>query len=414
MRLQIPALPTIILGILAASLFSTSTAAPIDQGAQSNHALDQTIALRTVTDSRGEAIQIPATVKKVATISDAFVEEVMVALKVEAEIRTIGSTCLIREFSYDFIGNDNQKFSYSGGMNPANFLMPRLRNAPLFIRPGTEMNFETLLRAQPDVLLVQAGCCTLNWQSSDDKKMTGTIHKLKSLGIPTVVLYGPNFSGSPSIETLSQNIRIIGQVFGKEEAARTLANYLETQIRLVHSRTQNIPETKKPRILLFGVNPNTRKSGGMGTAVGLKDIQSYMLEKIVNARNAFADNSYSKDLNTEHVLTLNPDALVLPTSNGYHPPRELYDTPDFKYLGGLKAIKERRVFALPWSPCNCEQRLEYPINVMVMAKAAYPHLFADIKLEPWMTRFFRDVYRVDEKTAGRLIDVLWMGWARGQ
>jgi iron complex transport system substrate-binding protein len=70
--------------------------------------------------------------------------------------------------------------------------------------------------------------------------------------------------------------------------------------------------------------------------------------------------------------------------------------------------------ALPWSPCNCEQRLEHPINVMVMAKAAYPHLFADIKLESWMIRFFRDVYRVDERTAGRLIDVLWMGWALGQ
>jgi hypothetical protein len=52
--------------------------------------------------------------------------------------------------------------------------------------------------------------------------------------------------------------------------------------------------------------------------------------------------------------------------------------------------------------------------VMVMAKAAYPHLFADIRLESWMIRFFRDIYRVDEKAASRLIDALWMGWARGQ
>jgi len=127
-----------------------------------------------------------------------------------------------------------------------------------------------------------------------------------------------------------------------------------------------------------------------------------------------ADNSHGKDLNTEHVLALNPGVLILPTSNGYHPPRELYDTPDFKHLSMLKAVRERRIYALPWSPCNCDQRLEYPINVMVMAKAAYPQLFADIKLEGWMISFFRNVYHVDDKTANRLIDVLWMGWARDQ
>jgi iron complex transport system substrate-binding protein len=424
MRLNIIAFSTIILGMtlvikptlpLATSAVETSPASHASNlTTTARKSLDPASALRTVIDSRGVKVQLPAAVKTVATISDALIEEVMNALKVGAEIRTIGSTCLVREFSYDFIGNDNRKFSYSGGMNPANFLMPRLRSLPLFIRPGTEMNFETLLRAKPDVLLIQAGCCTLNWQLGDDHKMGGTIGKLKSLGIPTIVLYGPNFSGNPAIETLSDNIKIIGQVFGKEEAARILENYLEDQVKLVHERTRAIPQSKKPRVLLFGMNPNTRKSGGVGTAVGLRDIQSYMLEKIVNARNAFADNSHGKDLNTEHVLALNPDVFILPTSNGYHPPRELYDTPEFKHLSMLKAVKERRIYALPWSPCNCDQRLEYPINVMIMAKAAYPQLFADIKLDSWMVSFFKNVYHVDDKTANRLIDVLWMGWARGQ
>jgi iron complex transport system substrate-binding protein len=83
-------------------------------------------------------------------------------------------------------------------------------------------------------------------------------------------------------------------------------------------------------------------------------------------------------------------------------------------LSVLKAVSERRIYALPWSPCNCDQRLEYPINVMVMAKAAYPDRFKDIKLDAWMVRFFKSVYQVDESAADRLIDALWMGWARGQ
>lgn len=414
-------LSRIILVVLLISLLKPAKAAPpIDSPSASYASIgagkpgNSGVSMRTIIDSRGEKVQIPATVKIVATISDALVEEAMIALKAEAEIRTIGSTCLVREFSYDFIGNGNRRFSFSGGMNPANLLMPRLRNLPIFSRPGAEMNFETLLRAKPDVLIIQAGCCTLNWQMGGDQKMTGTIGKLKSLGIPTIVLYGPNFGGNPAIETLSDNLRIIGQVFNKESQARILANYLESQIKLVHERTRNIPESKKPRVLLFGMNPDARKSGGAGTAIGQKDIQSYMLEKIVNARNAFADNSYGKELNAEHVLALNPDVFILPTSNGYHPTRELYDTPEFKHLSVLKAVRERRIASLPWSPCNCDQRLEYPINAMVMAKAAYPQLFADIKLEAWMLRFFKNVYHADDKTSQGLIDALWMGWARGQ
>jgi iron complex transport system substrate-binding protein len=244
--------------------------------------------------------------------------------------------------------------------------------------------------------------------------MNSTLGKLRSLGIPTVVLHGPNFSGSPRFETLSDNIRILGQVFDREESAQQLVSYLESEVKLVSDRTKGISEARKPRVLLFGLNPNVRRSGGSGTAFGLRDIQSYMLEEIVHARNAFQDDSFSRDLNTEQVLALNPDVFILPTSNGYHPPRELYGTPDFANLGILKAIQERRISALPWSPCNCDQRLEYPVNVMVMAKAAYPQLFSDRDLEDWMIRFFRNVYRVDDRTANGLIDALWMDWARDQ
>jgi iron complex transport system substrate-binding protein len=292
--------------------------------------------------------------------------------------------------------------------------MPDLRRQPLFIKPGTEMNFETLAKSKPDVLLVHAGCCTINWRAGDDQKMNSTLGKLRSLGIPTVVLHGPNFSGRPDMAALSDNLRILGQVFGREESAQKLASFLESEVKRVSDRTKGIAEARKPRVLLFGLNPNVRRSGGSGTAVGRRDIQSYMLEEVVHARNAFPDDSFSKDLNTEQVLALDPDVFVLPTSNGYHPPRELYGTQDFANLGILKAIRERRISALPWSPCNCDQRLEYPVHVMVMAQAAYPQLFSDIDLEDWMVRFFRNVYRVDDRTANGLIDALWMNWARDQ
>lgn len=146
----------------------------------------------------------------------------------------------------------------------------------------------------------------------------------------------------------------------------------------------------------------------------MKDIQSYLLENVVNAKNAFQDDSFSRDLNAEQVLALDPDVIILPTWNGYHPPRELYDTPDFRNLETMRAIQQRRIASLPWSPCNCDKRLEYPIDVMVMAKAIYPDRFEDINLEAWLIDFFKNVYDVDDETADGLLSALWMDWVREQ
>ena len=112
----------------------------------------------------------------------------------------------------------------------------------------------------------------------------------------------------------------------------------------------------------------------------------------------------------EHVLALDPDVIVLPTDWGYHPPRELYDAPYYQNLQELKAVKNRRVMALPWSPCNCDKRLEYPIDVMVMAKAAYPERFEDVDLGEWLLQFYQNVYDVDVKTAEGLRTAQLMDW----
>ncbi|XPS83080.1 putative ABC transporter, periplasmic binding domain protein [Desulfosarcina variabilis str. Montpellier] len=118
----------------------------------------------------------------------------------------------------------------------------------------------------------------------------------------------------------------------------------------------------------------------------------------------------SKILGTEQILALAPDAIVLPTAYGYHPPNELYEAPYYADLRQLAAVKNRRVAALPWLPCNCDKRLEYPIEIMVMAKTAYPDRFADIALADWLIDFYRNLYGVDEKTAKRLRTGQWMDW----
>jgi iron complex transport system substrate-binding protein len=76
----------------------------------------------------------------------------------------------------------------------------------------------------------------------------------------------------------------------------------------------------------------------------------------------------------------------------------------------MRAIKDQNVTALPWSPCNCAKRIEYPIDVMVIAKAAYPERFSDIDLGEWLVDFYKNVYGVDDETAKALRSAQWMDW----
>ena len=65
--------------------------------------------------------------------------------------------------------------------------------------------------------------------------------------------------------------------------------------------------------------------------------------------------------------------------------------------------------SLPWTPYY-SNRLEYPIDVMVIAKAAYPERFDDIDLAEWLLDFYKNVYGVDDDTAKTLRSAQWMDW----
>ena len=362
---------------------------------------------RTVVDSRGAEVQIPAEIKRVVTISDGLVEGTMTVLGVQNTLVGLGSSSLQSVAKYEYPSIEGENFTMSDGMNTMRYLNPWFKDLPLIAQYGQAPNYEVLAGLNPDVIIIRAGDCTF-WKDEDSMKKA--IDSMESLGIPLVVTYGPNTADEPKMEMLSDEIRIIGKVFGKEEEANRLADYLESETNVVRERTADIPENEKPRVLLFGLSPRTRGQGAAGDALGLNTIESYFLEEIVNAKNAFQEPGSFEIISAERVLSLNPDVIVLPTDWGYHPPRELYEAPYYQMLQELDAVKNKRVMALPWSPSNCDKRLEYPIDVMVMAKAAYPERFSDIDLDEWLLDFYKNVYGVNSTTAEGLRSVQWMDW----
>jgi iron complex transport system substrate-binding protein len=368
---------------------------------------------KTVTDSRGVAVKVPIEIHRVVTISDGLVEGVMIRFGVQDTLVGVGSSCIQRNFTYTYPSVKGQNVTYVSGMNPVLYLYPRIGNLTRIGESGVAINYETLAGLKPDVVILRLGDCTLRYP--DDENVKKTISTIESLNIPLVVTYGPNAYKTATVSGISDEIRIIGDVFGKETQAKQLSQYLEGQVTMIRERTRDIPEVKKPSILILGLSPTARSQGGAGQVFGTGTIESFFIEDLVNARNSFNESGANfKTLSAEQILANDPDKIVLCTANGYHPPMELYEAPYYQNLQGLSAVKNRQVTAMPWTPCNCGKRLEYPIDVMVIAKTAYPERFSDIQLSAWLLEFYENLYGVNETQAKQLRSVQWMDWTVGE
>lgn len=363
---------------------------------------------KTITDMLGRTVDVPSNIERVVAIDDGFVEGIMYRLGLQDKIVALGAPCCNKEYNYSFETIDGSSYEFQNGMNPVKYLIPGLDDLPVLVEGATAVNYETLASLDPDVVFLREGSWAFS--AGSDEKIEKTIASIESLGIPLVILVGPPFQEQPSVDRIGDEIRLVGEVFSREEDTDRLASYLESQIDEIRSRTKDVPEDDKARMMQLGLSPRAREGGGAGMAWGLDTIESYFIEDIANAKNVYEGTGAFVVVSTEQILTMDPDVIVLPTAQGYHPASELYTAPYYQNLQELSAVKNGRVYALPWTPYNWAKRLEYPIEAMIMAKAAYPDRFADINVAEWTLDFYQQVYGVDEATARELRSVQWLDW----
>ncbi|NLM29494.1 MAG: ABC transporter substrate-binding protein [Methanomicrobiales archaeon] len=356
---------------------------------------------------RGRTVELPATIERIVAIDDGFVEGLLYRWGMQDRVVGLGGTW-VQDYTYSFEKVGGATYEYRNGTNPVSYLIPELADLPVLVETGTAINYETLASLDPDVVILREGAWAFS--AGSDEALKKTVTTIDSLGIPLVILVGPPFQERPTIDHIGEEIRIVGEIFSREEDAGALASYLDDQIREIRKRTADIPENEKPRMMQLGLSPRARQGGGAGMAWGGDTIESYFIENIANAKNAYKGTGAFVVVSTEQILALDPDVIVLPTAQGYHPASELYTAPYYQNLQELTAVKNQRVYALPWTPFNWAKRLEYPIEAMVIAKAAYPDRFADIQVHEWVLDFYQYVYGVDKATAKELRSAQWLDW----
>lgn len=273
-------------------------------------------------------------------------------------------------------------------------ICPRLEEIPDVGSSWNGYNYESIAAFNPDVVIIRADADTLESRNRYEKQLD----KLEKLNIAVIVLLHPSSFKEPNVDTMWQEIRILGEVFDKEQDADELIDYLDSKIKLVNERTKDIPEYDKPEVLLFGT-PNW--------VLGKQIIQSYFLEDVVHANNVVGEGTWSI-ISAEQILALNPDVIVVMAHDGYVSLEEVYAGEDtgfnWKLVQEAKAIKEHRVCSLGDPEWRAES-LEGIIGTLRMAKTIYPEKFEDIDPDKEEIKLFKELYGFTDEEVEKAVAV---------
>jgi len=362
----------------------------------------------TLLDMVDRIVTIQKPIDRVATISDGLVESTMIVFGVEDKLVGLGSHCLgLENYEFTYNTTSGDEFTCSGGNHIAVALYPELKDLPLISQYGTGLNCETLAGLDPDIVILIAGDCTCGCCDTDENTMK-SVEMIESLDIPVVVLSTP-YCCDADIGAVYESIRVLGGVFNKWSEAEDLASSLEDEIEFVKDRTEDISDDEKPRVLYIGLSTLYGDGATVGLVFGTDKMESIFLEDIVNAKNAF-DGIGQPSMSAEQIIALDPDIMILSTWGGYHPAREVYEGESLMDLQDMRVVQEKQVYSLPWNPCRCSERLEFPIDLMIEAKVCYPDRFSDVTVSDWVIDFYMEVYGVDEDTAEELRSSQFLDW----
>ncbi len=296
-------------------------------------------ATRTITDAAGRQLEVPEKVERVVCVG-------VGALRYTCYMQ--GQDLVVGVEDYETKPGMSRLYNY------VNF--DKFKDLPVIGGNG-DPYVEEIIRVNPQVIVLGASA---NVEADDLQTKTG---------IPVVTLA---YNDTALEDATFDTFRILGELFGKEERAKELSEYLEELQKDMSDRTAGI--TDKPSVYVGGVSFKGAH-GFEGTEANYGPFQ------LAGADN-LADTTGQKkafDIDKEQVLTWDPDVIFL-DFNGMELIREDYSkNPDF--YNSLTAVKEGRVYS------QISFR-SYAVNLDTMladgyyvASVLYPEQFADVDME---------------------------------
>ncbi len=257
-------------------------------------------------------------------------------------------------------------------------LYPEVLEAETGFIDGTNVNIEELLKLDPDICFYSAG-------SPEEGAL------ISEAGIPAVAI-SPAKWGFNAIETLSQWIALLDEIFPGNDRAERVRAYSEKVYERVNERVSGLAGNEKRRVFfLFQYSDTAIMS------VGSPSFGQWWCDTIgaVNV-SAEAGDQNAAAVSMEQIYAWDPD-LIFITNFNTATPEDLYgnNVGNFDW-SGIDAVDNKEVFKMPlglYRTYTCGA--DTPVTLLWLAKAAYPELFDDIDITAETKAYYSEVFGVE-------------------
>jgi len=293
---------------------------------------------RQVTDMAGRKVALPARIERIVTLGSLPV--------LNSFVFTLGEGSKLINGLADF-ARPHWKYQ--------TVFAPQLQGQPTMQQPNREPNVEAILHARPDVVL------TMHRES---------VGMLESRGIATV------FLAWREPEDVKACMTLLGQVFGKEDAAARYRRYFDATLARVTRALDGLPDAARPRVLYLQpgtlTQPRLIAEWWIPAAGGISVTDD-------------GRTAESRTFSLEQVMHWDPDILIVTA------PRDVAFVQRDRVFGRLRAVREGRVYIVPvgahtWANRTAEQ----PLTVLWAAKTFHPARFAALDMMAETRGFYRD------------------------
>lgn len=336
----------LLLGLCACGQENTPvTTAPAAQttaaAVETTSAPETTPEVRTIVDGNGREVEIPYTVESIVCVG-------VGALRYTCYVG--GQDLVVGVEDYETKAGMSRLYNY------VNF--DKFSTLPVTGTNG-EPVLEEIINVDPQVIVMSS------YASVDPDELQGRT------GIPVVVVPG---SDTTLDDKAYETIRILGELYGKEDRANDLTEYLHGIEKDLADRTAGIADADKPAAYVCGVSFK-------GTH-GFEGTEAYYGPFVLIDANNLADTTGQGgafDIDLEQVLAWDPDVIFV-DFNGMDLIKEEYAT-NADFYNSLTAVQEGRVYSqisFRSSASNLETALA---DAYYAATVLYPEQFADVDIE---------------------------------
>jgi len=220
---------------------------------------------------------------------------------------------------------------------------------------------EKILLCEPDIVISEF----------EDVEKENALQE--QLGVPVITLK----TGPKGVfdEAFAGSMKLLGTVFGREERAEKLVEFVQKEAAAISARVADIPEEEKPGVYVCGL-------GNWGTTNHLMTAENYVSFEIAGVKNAVSglgmtgigaiEEEKFVELGQQMDIIIMDAAAVKNIQPLYQEDKTIFDT--------CKAWQEGEVYLeMAYNAYYTNHEIAL-INTWFIAKTVYPELFGDVDM----------------------------------